>query len=63
MGFMLDVYMYILYVLTVAFVGWILYTAYTECTGARPAAAGDYEQERQSEQNCVRHIHLHYITS
>ena len=48
---LLDVYMYILYVLTAAFVGWILYAAYTECTGAGPAAAvpDDEKEFRMSE--------------
>ena len=47
---LLDVYMYILYLLTAAFIGWILYAAYTECTGAGPAGAGDYGKEfRMSE--------------
>ena len=48
---LLDVYMSILYVLTAAFVGWILYAAYTECTGAGPAAVvpDDEKEFRMSE--------------
>ena len=48
---LLDVYIYILYVLTAAFVGWILYATYTECTGAGPAAAvpDDEKEFRMSE--------------
>ena len=48
---LLDVYMYVLYVLTAAFVGWILYAAYTECTGAGPAAVvpDDEKEFRMSE--------------
>ena len=56
---LLDVYMYILYVLTAAFVGWILYAAYTECTGAGPAAAvlpDDEKEFRMSELGSPRDL-------